>query len=121
MRFRYGWGASRARWLAASGGTLTVKCLNQTVPDYTIDLGPGEFGPWFNHSAAVTWLSFKNATTSLKFTNFSITATAKIFYQLNQTNPFGKAETEIKFAFEEPGVPDPEAIGDLLYDVGFYA
>ena len=24
------------------------------MPDYTIDLGPGEFGPWFNHSAAVT-------------------------------------------------------------------
>ena len=33
---------------ALSGGTLTVKCLNGTVPDYTITLGVGTLGPWYN-------------------------------------------------------------------------
>ena len=114
------WGSERRQGTLCAVGALVALLVILVSGHHTLG-GGGAACPASNHSAAVTWLTFKNATTSLKFTNFSITATAKIFYQLNYTNAFGKAQTEIKFAFEEPGVPDPEAIGDLLYDVGFYA
>ena len=59
-----------------SGGDLTVKCgsgaTGKACPGYSIHLGPGTLGPWFNHSAQFPFLQFKYLTTSVNYTTFPV-------------------------------------------------
>ena len=99
------------------GGTLTVHCLNGTVADYTVELGQGKLGPWYNHSAN-PFITYANATTSLQYksvgSSLPVNATVKLYYDLSTKGPFGQGLSDFAFFINEKGF-GPEAIGDLRH------
>ena len=96
----------------ASGGQLTVHCVNGTVPDYTIDVGPGVWGP--KHGAGEVYYEFDSATTTLSYLNFSVTSKLKLYENLDAADPFGRPLTDLQFFITEPGF-SPEVVGELRH------
>ena len=99
---------------AAEGGTLSAHCLNGTVPDYTITLGNGTLGPWYNHSSTEPFIKYKAAKTSLTFqSKYPLFANVTLYYDLDAAGPFGAALTQLIFYINDGDFA--EQLGDLRH------